>query len=100
MSKRLCVCGLLLVLLVGSTPLLARPPQVEQPPGPTSWWASIVPDWLDELLSVVAGGVEAGSPVDSQPTTKTPPTQLEPPSSLTEEDGATTENGPGMEPGG
>lgn len=106
MSKRLCVCGLLLVLLVGGTPLLAQPPQADKTAETASWWTTLLSDWLDGLwldglLSVGASGAETGSPpVDVQPTTETPQTQLQSPASLTEEDGATTESGPGIEPEG
>lgn len=100
MSKRLCVVGLLSVLLVGGTPLLAQPPQIEEPADAATWWTSLWSDWLDGLLSLVASGTKDGSPIDTQPATETPPTQLQPPSSFTEGDGATTENGPGIEPEG
>lgn len=99
MSKRLCLGGLLLVLFAGS-PALAQFPQAERVSSATTLVATLLPNWLEGLLDVVAGGGTATSPDVAEEVPNSPPrdTQL-PSTSLTGEEG-TTERGPGMEPGG
>jgi len=99
MSKRLCVCGLLLVLLMGGTPLLAQPPQADEPGETASWWTTLLSDWLDGLLSVVTSG-STGAPGETTEAPQSPPGEPQTLSSFTEEDNATTESGPLIEPGG
>lgn len=99
MSKRLCVCGLLLVLLAAS-PAVAQLAQAEEASTTTQVLNTLLPDWLEGLLSVVASG-STTLPVAIEAAPKVPSCDLSSPTdSFSEEEDSSTESGPGMEPDG
>lgn len=99
MSKRLCVCGLLLVL-VAASPAVAQLPQAEEASTTTEILNTLLPDWLEGFLSVVAGG-STTLPVELEAAPKDPSGDLlDPTNSFSEEEDTSTESGPGIEPDG
>jgi len=99
MSKRLSVCGFLLVLLL-AVPSVAQVSQAEEPAvdSPLSLTAHFS-HLIDSLLNVVVGD-SATSPVEPPEALVTPPDALQTTSSFSEEEETSTERNGGIEPWG
>jgi len=99
MSKRLSVCGFLLVLLL-AVPSVAQVSQIEEPsPDSPLSLTAYFSDLVENLLKAVLDG-STTSPVEPPEALQAPPGDNETSSSFTEEDDSSTESGGNIEPWG